>query len=148
MSEERPGIRCCKEKDERDCSAVGRNTILRGEKMEAKKIKLRITALSDNCRRFAVVCLGVKVAVAFDRDSGARVAYGARMISGNIDSGGSRKNWYCRVDEGSIFEIEVDEEIYNKNKNRITKWKMEIIDEFSMTEERSKMLKYASDHLE
>lgn len=113
-----------------------------------EKIKVRITALSDNRRRFAVVFMGVKVAVAFDRDSGAKIAYDARMISGNIDSGGSRKNWYCCVDEGSIFEIEVDKEAFEKNKNRITKWNMEVISDFSITEERSRELKYAEDNLE
>ena len=99
--------------------------------------KVRITALSDNCRRFAVVFMGVKVAVAFDRDSGARVGYGVRMICGNIDSGGSRKNWYCVVGKGSVFELEVDAEFYYKNKNRITKWAISEIKEFSMSVERS-----------
>lgn len=111
-------------------------------------IKVRITAKEDNHRRFAVVFMGQKVAVAFDRDSGAKVAYGARMIKGNIDSGGSRKNWYCRVDAGSVFEVEVDAEAFNKNKNRIKKWDMEVIEDFTMTEERSRMLHYASDNLE
>jgi hypothetical protein len=116
--------------------------------MSEEKIKVRITALSDNHRRFAVVFMGVKVAVAFDRDSGARIAYGARMINGNIGSGGSRKNWYCYVEEGSVFEIEVDKEAFERNKNRITKWSMEVIDEFSITEERSRMLQNSSENLE
>lgn len=116
--------------------------------MADEKIKVRITALSENQRRFAVVFMGVKVAVAFDRDSGAKIAYGARMISGNIGSGGSRKNWYCYVSEGSIFEIEVDKEAFEKNKNRIKKWSMEVIEDFSITEERSRMLADASDNLE
>jgi len=111
-------------------------------------MKIRITAKEDNCRRFAVVFMGVKVAVAFSRDSGAKIAYGARMISGEIDSGGSRKNWYCIVKEGSVFEIEVDEEAYNRNKNRIRKWEMEPIDEFSMSEEKSRLLAHAADNLE
>ena len=111
-------------------------------------IKIRITALSDNSRRFAVVFMGKKVAVAFDRDSGAKVAYGARMISGEITSGGSRKNWYCMVKEGAVFELEVDSEAYNKNKNRIKKWGMEEIEDFTMSEERSSMLHYAAENLE
>lgn len=111
-------------------------------------VKLRITALSDNHRRYAVLCLGVKVAVAFSRDSGAKVAYGARMISGDIDSGGSRANWYCSVAEGSVFEIEVDTDAYNKNKNRLTKWEVEEIQEFSMTEEKSRLLAYAAANVE
>lgn len=31
-------------------------------------VKLRITALEDNQRRFAVVFMNIKLAVAFDRD--------------------------------------------------------------------------------
>ena len=80
-------------------------------------IKLRITAREDNERRFAVVFMDKKVAVAFNRDSGAKVGYDARMISEHIGSGGSRANWYCHVAAGSIFELELDEEIYRKNKN-------------------------------
>jgi hypothetical protein len=110
--------------------------------------KLRITALEDNTRRFAVIFMGEKVAVAFDRDSGAKVAYGTRMISGDIGSGGSRKNWYCYVDKGSVFELEVDSEAYRKNKNRIKKWSMVEIDNFSITEERSAMLRNVEDNLE
>lgn len=110
--------------------------------------KVRITALSQNCRRFAVVFMGKKIAVAFGRDSGARVGYDATMISGDIGSGGSRVNWYCIVEEGSIFELEVDAEFYQKNKNRITKWKIEEIDEFTISKERSEALIKMNENLE
>ena len=125
-------------------------SIIRSQQTKKKgyKMKLRITAKTENCRKYAVVCLGVKVAVAFSRDSGAKIAYGARMLEGEISSGGSRQNWYCCVSEGSVFEIEVDTEIYNRNKNRIKKWDMQEIEEFSITEERSRALQYASDNLE
>jgi hypothetical protein len=113
-----------------------------------ENVKVRITAKEDNERRFAVVFMGEKVAVAFDRDSGARVGYGVRMISGEIDSGGSRKNWYCVVKAGSVFELEVDAEAFRKNKNRIKKWDIEEIDEFSMTEERSKRLREIEGNIE
>jgi hypothetical protein len=109
---------------------------------------VRITALEDSCRRFAVLFMGVKVAVAFDRDSGAKVGYGARMISGEIGSGGSRANWFCRVSEGSVFELEVDAEFYKKNKNRIKKWKIEELDSFSVTKERADALKRMEDEIE
>ena len=112
------------------------------------KQKVRITALSDNSRKYAVVFMNVKLAVAFDRDSGAKVGYDARLIEGTIESGGSRANWVCIVREGAIFELEVDKEFYNKNKNRITKWSIEEIDEFSMSKERSDALKAMDDNLE
>ena len=92
--------------------------------------------------------MGVKVAVTFDRDSGAKVGYDAIMISGDIDSGGSRANWYCSVEEGSIFEVDVDEEFYNKNKNRIKKWKMEEIKENSITKKRANELEKLENNLE
>lgn len=113
-----------------------------------EKQKVRITAKSDVTRRYAVVFMGVKVAVAFDRDSGAKVGYDARMIEGEIDSGGSWKNWYCIVYEGSVFELEVDKEFYQKNKNRIKKWEIEEIDDFSMSKDRADALKRMDDNIE
>lgn len=113
-----------------------------------KTLKIRITALEDNCRRYAVIFMGTKLAVAFDRDSGAKVGYDARMISGKIGSGGSSKNWHCFVETGSIFELEIDEELFLKNKNRIKKWSMEVIEEFSMTKERADKIVFAEQNLE
>ena len=110
--------------------------------------KIRITAKSDNHRKFAVVFMNTKVAVAFGRDSGAKVGYDARLISGSINSGGSMKNWYCSVSEGSVFELEVDEEFFNKNKNRITKWEIEEITDFSVSKERADALKAMDDNIE
>ena len=116
--------------------------------MSDSKIKLRITALEDNHRRFAVIFMNVKLAVAFGRDSGARVGYGARLISGDIGSGGSRVNWYCSVSEGAIFELEVDEEFFDKNKNRIKKWSMELIPDFSVSKSRADAATAVSQNLE
>lgn len=110
--------------------------------------KVRITAKEENRRRFAVMFMGVKVAVAFDRDSGARVGYGTRMIHGRISSGGSRNDWYCAIDKGSVFELEVDSEAFRKNRNRIKKWTMEEISEFSITEERSILLRQIENNIE
>ena len=73
----------------------------------AEKVKVRITAKEDNKRRFAVVFMNEKIAVAFDRDSGAKIGDGVRMIDGEIDSGGSRVNWYCIVKMDSVFELEL-----------------------------------------
>jgi len=116
--------------------------------METETKKVRITALENNHRKFAVMFMGVKVAVAFSRDSGAKVGYGARLISGEIGSGGSRANWHCTVREGAIFELEVDAEFYRKNKNRITKWKIEELDDFSVSKERADALLKMADNIE
>ena len=111
-------------------------------------IKLRITANQDVKRKFAVVFMGVKLAVAFGRDSGAKVGYSAILISGNIDSGGSMKNWFCKVNEGSVFELEVDSEFYSKNKNRIKNWSIVELQDYSMTKERSDNLLAMETNLE
>lgn len=111
-------------------------------------IKVRITAKTDRKARYSVQFMGVKVAVAFGRDSGAKVGYDAIMIEGNIDSGGSRANWYCFVAAGSIFELEVDKEFYIKNKNWIREWDIEEIDDFSISKKRSEDLKRMEDNLE
>jgi hypothetical protein len=103
-------------------------------------IKVRITAKEGVTRKFAVVFMGVKLAVAFGRDSGAKVGYNATLISGDIGSGGSRVNWHCYVAEGAVFELEVDAEFYRKNKNRIKKWDIEEIEQFSVSKERSEAL--------
>tara|TARA_R110002167_G_scaffold336366_1_gene543723 strand:+ start:17 stop:391 length:375 start_codon:yes stop_codon:yes gene_type:complete len=121
---------------------------LNPEEDNMEKLKVRITAKEDNCRRFAVVFMGEKVAVAFSRDSGAKVAYGVRMLDGNIDSGGSQKNWYCKVDSGSVFELEVDEESFMKNRTRVKKWDIEVIEDYSMSEPQSIALRNANDNLE
>jgi len=113
-----------------------------------EKIKIRATALEDNKKKFAVVLFGEKLAVAFGRDSGAKVGYNARLISGVIDSGGSKVNWYCYVKEGSVFELEVDAEVYMKNKNRIKKWKIEEIEEFSISKSRADFLLNAAANIE
>ena len=112
------------------------------------KTKVRITALNNIERKYSVNFMGIKVAVAFDRDSGAKVGYDAIMIEGDIGSCGSRIHWVCYVCEGSIFELAVDTEFYNKNKNRIKNWKIEEIEEFSMTKQRSIELQKMEDNLE
>jgi hypothetical protein len=118
-------------------------------KMTAQTQKVRITAKEDNAKRYSVDFMGVKVAVAFDRDSGAKVGRnGVRMVSGEITSGGSRANWYCLVKAGSVFELEVDAEFYNKNKNRIKKWHIEEIEDFSISKERSDALMKMEANLE
>lgn len=113
-----------------------------------KKIKVKITAKKDIAKRYAVTFCGVKVAVAFSRDSGAFVGHNAIMTDGEIASGGSKKNWYCEVKTGSVFELEVDGEFFEKNKNRIKNWEVEEITDYSMTKERSNELERATKYLE
>ena len=112
------------------------------------KIKVRIKAKEYTKAKYAIIFMGIKLAVAFDRDSGAKVGYEARLIEGEISSGGSKVNWYCYAEEGSIFELEVDREFYTKNKNRIKKWEIEEIEDYSVSKERADELLNMSNNLE
>jgi len=111
-------------------------------------VKIKITARELVTRRFAIIFMDVKLAVAFDRDSGAKVGYDARMISGEIGSGGSRANWYCYASEGTVFELEVDAEFFAKNRNRIKKWDIEVLDDFTCTKQRADAALAAAQNLE
>ena len=111
-------------------------------------VKIRITAKEKVARRFAIIFMNVKLAVAFGRDSGAKVGYDARLISGDIGNGGSRVNWYCYADEGAVFELEVDKEFFDKNKNRIKKWDIQVIDDFTCTKQRADAALAVSQNLE
>lgn len=56
---------------------------------------------------------GVPICTAFGRDSGAKLSSGMSMIEGEIYSGGSMKNWYTRIAEGSVFRFEIPKAIIN-----------------------------------
>lgn len=58
---------------------------------------------------------GFPIARATGRDSGARVCDGVIKISGNINSGGSVKNWETVVREGATFQLSVPEKIAHEN---------------------------------
>ncbi len=100
-------------------------------------VKVRITANQRIENRFSIDFCGVKIAVAFNRDSGARVGHAARMVSGDIGSGGSRANWYCWIAKGSVFETEVSKEHLVRFGARLKRFSFEAIDDFSKTKESS-----------
>lgn len=52
---------------------------------------------------------GFKIAQAWGRDSGAKLADGIMLIDGDINSGGSMKNWDTRVKQGAKIRMEVPE---------------------------------------
>lgn len=111
-------------------------------------VKVRITAKETVCRKFALVFMNVKLAVGWGRDTGAKVGYDARLITGDIGTGGSRANWHVYAAEGAVFELEVDAEFFRKNKNRIKKWEIEELEDFSISKERADALKAMDDNLE
>ncbi len=52
-----------------------------------------------------VTCCGKVLARAWGRDSGAKVGEDVALLSGDIGSGGSRKNWKAWVGEGAEFKL-------------------------------------------
>ena len=54
-----------------------------------------------------VTFCGVTIAKAFGRDSGAKPGPSTSLISGKIDSCGSRANWGTEVREGATFRVEL-----------------------------------------
>ena len=52
-----------------------------------------------------IVVFGREIARAWGRDSGAQVGSDVTLISGKVDSGGSRANWRTEIEEGSVFKI-------------------------------------------
>ena len=59
--------------------------------------------LTARCQ--AVTIGGYTIATASGRDSGATVAQGVALISGDVDSGGSRVNWETEIAEGSVLRL-------------------------------------------
>lgn len=54
----------------------------------------------------SVIFAGFALSIARGRDSGARTGDGVKLMSGNIGSGGSVKNWTSRVEGGTIFRVD------------------------------------------
>lgn len=69
-------------------------------------VKVRIRFLRDVAvERQDVRVAGRSIARAFNRDSGAVTGQGVTLITGRIDSGGSRAGWHTAVMEGSEFLV-------------------------------------------
>lgn len=79
---------------------------------ENETISLKVTFNEDVSEyRKDVVLFGKILAHAYGRDSGARIGDDVAYISGGATSGGSAKNWYSIVKEGSVIVLS------NVNKN-------------------------------
>ncbi len=74
-----------------------------------------------------VKCLGMTIAKATGRDSGASFPTSITLISGSTpDSGGSMKNWRTYVYKDTVIEFEVPKFIYDKFKNEYEDINIEI----------------------
>ena len=57
----------------------------------------------------SIYFMGIPIARATGRDSGAQVCDGITKISGDMSSGGSVNNWETRIGQGSVFQLEISE---------------------------------------
>lgn len=83
-------------------------------------------------RRFGeqepVNIFGYKICSAWGRDTGAKLADNICMISGNISSGGSSKNWGTIIDDGSVFRLSVSKNLIDRFPEVSEKWEIKILD--------------------
>lgn len=54
-----------------------------------------------------VTLAGFKIATAWGRDSGAKLAEGISLLEGAVNSGGSVKNWSTRVEAGTVIRMQI-----------------------------------------
>lgn len=77
-------------------------------KYNSQKVVVELTAKD---RIFAsqspIYAAGISIARAFGRDSGATLSNGIALITGEITSGGSVKNWGTVAEEGTIIRLQV-----------------------------------------
>lgn len=98
----------------RDCYAY---TDLDDVQYIALRVKIHTTYSSDYYE--PLVMYGKTIAKASGRDSGARYDNDVAYISGQPDSGGSRKNWYAVVREGAELILQdVAQPLYERDKHR------------------------------
>lgn len=73
---------------------------------EGEKVTVKVTFNSDESkRRESITLFGKTLARAWGRDSGAKVGEDVTLISGKVTSGGSVKNWYTEVEEGTVLKV-------------------------------------------
>ena len=86
---------------------------------------VEITALHDILRE-SPTFLGYTIAKSTGRDSGATLGEDVYQVEGKISSGGSIKNWYTVIKEGSKFRLEVSKKLLSLNESET--WSYQIID--------------------
>lgn len=80
------------------------------------------------CHNEAVHFFGYPIARATGRDSGANVCEDVSLISGNITSEGSMKNWGTEVKKGATFRLEISQQIIDKYLSLTEhKWDLKIL---------------------
>lgn len=81
------------------------------EKYNSVEKAVEITfAEAVSAHQEAVYLSGFKIAQAWGRDSGAKIAEDVSFVTGEPRSGGSMKNWRTVVDEGCVLRMSVPEQ--------------------------------------
>lgn len=103
----------------------------KGERAPVELVTLRLRAKSEvSAHTSAVFAAGRCVARATGRDSGARLGDGVVLLEGQATSGGSMKNWYTVVCEGSVLEIrDVPRAAAEKELAESSEWDGEIVEQ-------------------
>jgi len=100
--------------------------------MISDTVTVRVTALKTIQERGSISCLGVTIAKASGRDSGAFIPNSVCKISGKTSSGGSVKNWLTIISEGSVFEYNVPRFIFEKFRDRYSNFNIELAKKLSI----------------
>lgn len=74
-------------------------------------INKKVYGFADN-----VILCGRIIAVGKERDSGAYEGKDVNMLEGEMDTGGSRKNWFTYIEAGTVLEV------FNVNKKTLKLW--------------------------
>lgn len=91
-----------------------------------KRVTIELLANQDiKAPQKPVLFAGKAVAQAFHRDSGARVGPNVALIEGDINSGGSSKNWETIVEKGSRFKLmHVNEQLLSFENDKLFSYKI------------------------
>jgi hypothetical protein len=91
-----------------------------------KRVTIELLANQDiKTPQKPVLFAGKAVAQAFHRDSGARVGQNVALIEGDINSGGSSKNWETIVEKGSRFKLmHVNEQLLSFENDKLFSYKI------------------------
>ena len=72
----------------------------------AEKVDVKLTYHEEYCEeRQAVFFAGKTIAMAFGRDSGAKISPEVCFLAGGATSGGSTKHWETVIKKGSVVQI-------------------------------------------
>ena len=118
----------------------------------SKLVDIKITFLKGvlNYQDAVYIC-NRQIAYATGRDSGAKIGEGVKLLTGEIDSGGSTKNWFTTIEKDTVlimrdvYEAAVEKELVKIDEAEVKRIKIELISEHvdvdALKDEKEKLLK-------